>query len=560
MPNETTTKEYSLEAQEAILEIAGLSASDLEVVSSWVAERILEDKQSLSIFHKQVMKRLFQSPEARKWLVDALTEEPGFVKTTKRLSNYILRGEATFYEDVFDFLFGAKAILFSLAAFVGVLLMARPEGLSVEGHRALAIFALTAILWVTEGLPLPVTSLLACVLFALLNVVPTKDAFIGFGNPTIFFLIGALLLGLAVVRVNLHKRIALLILTRFGKTPQMMVMGTLLLAVGLTIMMPEHVVGAMLFPVILTIISVAVSNPAESNFAKVLLMALAYGASVGSIGSLLGGGRNPLAIGLYQEITGETVTFLGWMVAAFPVVLVMTLSALMVLKWMFPLEELDLEPVEQHMRFEVKKLGVLGAHEKRVLGIFLTAFLLWASVGTTLGLAVIAIGVAVVLFATGDITWEDAEKGLPWSIIFLYGGAISMGLVLSKTGAARFLAQHSFSWIEDNPYLIVGVLVVIVMYLSQVMSNAGAVGVVLPIGLTVMTAVDFQPIVAMYVVAMASGMAFMLPTATPNVALIYTSGYISIGDLLKAGLCLTLIAVVVFMTVGWGYWRLIGLF
>lgn len=558
MPNRTTG--HSQAAQEVILGSAGIAASDLETVSGWVAERMLEDKQSLSIFHKQVIKRLFQSPEARKWLVDALIEEPRFVKITKRLSNYILRVEPTFFEKAFDLLFEAKSILVASAALVGVLLMGRPEGLSVEGHRALAIFALTVILWITEGLPLPVTSLLACVLFSLLNVVPPKDAFVGFGNPTIFFLIGALLLGVAIVRANLHKRIALLILTRFGKTPQMMVMGTLLLAVGLTMMMPEHAVGAMLFPVILAITSVAVPNPSRSNFAKVLLMALAYGASVGSIGSLLGGARNPLAIGLYQEITGETITFLGWIVAAFPLVLVMALSALMVLKWMFPLEELDLEPVERHMRFEVKKLGKLGALEKRVLVIFLMAFLLWASVGTTVGLAVIAIGVAVVLFATRAITWEDAEKGLPWSIIFLYGGAISVGLVLTETGAARFLAQHSFIWIKDNPYLIVLLLIAIAMYLSQVMSNAGAVGVVLPIALVVMTAVDFPPIVAMYVVAMSSGMAFMLPTATPNIALIYSSGHIPIGDLIKAGLLLTLIAAVVFMTVGWGYWRLIGLF
>jgi len=556
MPN----KEHSLEAQEVFLEAAGLSALDLETISSWVVEQFLEDKQSLSIFHKQVIKRLFQSPETRKWLVDALIEEPSFVKTTKRLSNYILSVKLTFFERAFDLVFEAKSIFVASAAFVGILLMGRPEGLSVEGHRALAIFALTVILWITEGLPLPVTSLLACILFSLLNVVPTKDAFVGFGNSTIFFLIGSLLLGVALVKANLHKRIALLILTRLGKTPGKMVMGVLLLGVGLTIMMPEHAVGAMLFPVILTIISVAVPDPKRSNFAKVLLLAVAYGASVGSIGSLLGGARNPLAIGLYQEITGETVTFLGWMVAAFPLMFAMALSVLIVLKWMFPLEELDLEPVERHMRFEVKKLGRLGAPDKRVLGIFLTAFLLWTSVGTTVGLEVISIGVAVLLFATQAITWEDAERSLPWSIIFLYGGAISLGTVLSETGAARFLAQHSFIWIKDNPYLIVLGLVVISMYLSQVMSNAGALSVILPIGLSVMIAVDFPPIVAMYVVAMSSGMAFMLPTATPNVALIYSSGYIPIRDLIRAGLCLTLIALVVFMTVGWGYWRLIGLF
>ncbi|MDV2496654.1 MAG: anion permease, partial [bacterium] len=168
MPNRTTG--HNQAAQEAMLDPVGLSASELETVSSWVAERILEDKQSLSIFHKQVMKRLFQNPEARKWLVDALVEEPSFVQTTMRVRNYILRGKLTFSEKVFDLLFEAKSILVASAAFVGILLMGRPEGLSVEGHRALAIFALTAILWVTEGLPLPVTSLLACVMFSLLNV------------------------------------------------------------------------------------------------------------------------------------------------------------------------------------------------------------------------------------------------------------------------------------------------------------------------------------------------------------------------------------------------------
>jgi len=214
------------------------------------------------------------------------------------------------------------------------------------------------------------------------------------------------------------------------------------------------------------------------------------------------------------------------------------------------------------MAREVKKMGKMSPRAKQVIGVFALAFFSWATFGTTIGLAVVAIAAAVILLMGKLVTWEDFERKMSWDIIFLYGGAITMGQVLSSTGVAEFISKKLLigTGIAASPYLFMGAIMILSMVLTQLMSNAAATSVILPIALSISKGTGIPPVVAMYCVAMSSALAFMLPIATPCNAMAYATKYVTVRDLLRTGIWLNLIAIVVFMTIGLGYWKLIGLF
>lgn len=496
---------------------------------------------------------VIQSPEFTVAISRQIVSNPSIV-----ISDRI---QTSIWDSFKDRISALRYLLLATAVFGIIMAIPMGNSLSVQGHRAMAIFGAVVILWVTEAIPLPVTSLLACVLFGLFRVVPISSTFVGFGNHTIFFLIGALLLGVAIVKVSLHTRIALLILKTFGTSPKRLVSVVIATGAGMSLLMPEHGVGAMLFPIMVAVM-VARNEDSNSNFSKAVILAVAYGTNVGSMGTLLGGARNPLAISLYQEYSGKSVAFLDWMIAALPLVVVMAFFVYLVLKFKYKITEVNLKETRKYMEKEVKKLGKISPQEKQVIVVFALTFLAWATFGTAIGLAVVAIASAVILLIGKLISWEDVEEKMSWDIIFLYGGAITMGKILSSTGVAEFISKKLLisTGIGSSPYLLIATIAILSTVLTQLMSNAAATGVVLPIALPVMKSAGIPPIIAMYCVALNSALAFMLPIATPCNAMAYSTKYISVRDLLKTGVWLNIIALIVFMTIEVGYWMLIGLF
>ncbi len=516
-----------------------------------MVDKFTRDGQNRLKF-KQAVLKVIRMPEVIGGISRQIISNPSIISIPSPIS---------VWDSVKNIFSNIKFLLLAIAAFGLVMAIPIGNSLSVQGHRAMGIFVAVIILWVTEAIPLPVTSLLACVLFALLRVVPGSEAFVGFGNHTIFFLMGALLLGTAIVKVNLHTRIALLILTKLAKSPARLVLVVMVTGAGISLLMPEHGVGAMLFPILIAVM-VAGKEHSRSNFAKAVILAVAYGTNIGSMGSLLGGAKNPLAISLYQQYTGNSVSLIDWMETALPLVVVMLFFTYLVLKFKYPITGVNLKATREYMAGEVKKLGRISPKEKQVIGIFILTFFSWAVFGEAIGLAVVAIAAAVILLMGKLITWEDVERKMSWDIIFLYGGAITMGKILGSTGVAEFISKKLLisTGIGNSTYLLIAAITILSMVLTQLMSNSAATSVILPIALPVMSSAGIPPIVAMYCVAMSSALAFMLPIATPCNAMAYSTKYISVRDLLRTGIWLNLIGFIVFMTIGIGYWKLIGLF
>lgn len=431
------------------------------------------------------------------------------------------------------------------------------KGLTHNGQTMIGILIMAAILWITEPIPLPATGLLIIITQPILGILPAKDVFMSFGNQAVFFLIGAFIIASAIEKHGLHRRIALKFLSRFEKNPQFFTLGIMLSCAFLSFIMPEHGVAALFLPIITSILIAMKIIPKQSNFGKISMLSIAYGCSIGSLGTLIGGARNPLTVGMLSEV-GITVDFFEWMIYSIPVVLICLPVVWLILQISFPIEIKDITSAKKEIYNQVSLTGKIQKNEFLVIIILIITVFLWIffSSHANFGLAVIAILGSILLFLTKCITWKDVEKRVPWGIILLYGGAITLGFGMQKTGAGVWIAHNLFDIAGNNPYLLILGLIVFTIFLTEVMSNTAAVAILLPIGLAIATEIPFiSPLLASMLIALSGGLAFMLVIATPGNAITYSAGYFSTRDLFKTGILANSICILIIFTVAIIYWK-----
>ncbi len=238
----------------------------------------------------------------------------------------------------------------AFAALAVISLVPSPEGLPPEGQRALGLLAFVTILWVTEAFPLGLTALLGAILLPLLGIVEPSSAFVGFQSPALFFLIGGLSFGIAMQKTNLHKRVALKFLQKFGKSSTTIILSVCLLGGLMAFTMPEHAVAALLLPVLMGIVDAGGIDRSQ-NFGIAIFLALTYATSVGSIGTLLGGARNVLAIGILERTAnGISISFLDWVLAGAPIAIVLIFITFIILKLVYPWEEVKTDKIRREMK------------------------------------------------------------------------------------------------------------------------------------------------------------------------------------------------------------------
>ncbi len=438
-----------------------------------------------------------------------------------------------------------------------------PIGMDPLAKRALGVLALVTILWVTEAFPLGMTALFGVSLLGILKVIRLEDTFVGFKNTALFFLIGALSFGIAMQKTNLHKRFALKLLERFGKSSSMIIFSFIILGTFMSMTMPSHAVAALLLPVLILIVK-AGNIKRDQNFGIAIFLALTYSTSVGSIGTLLGGARNVLAIGILESTieSAPTITFLDWAIAGIPIAIVLMLLVYFTLKIVYPWKEVEAERIREDIKEEVDELGGISRGEKKAGIIFGITVFFWIFLGSRIGLSVIAILGFFLLVASRTITWRDIKAEMPWDLIFLYGGALTLSHALTTTEAVGFLSNNLVGFIGENPLLVMIAFLILVIGLSNLMSNSAATAVILPIAITTIVGLgagEYSGELVSYLIAMGSAMVFLLPIGTPSAAIVYSSGYVDVKDLIKAGTILTAVCTVAFLTFGLGWWKLIGI-
>jgi sodium-dependent dicarboxylate transporter 2/3/5 len=319
--------------------------------------------------------------------------------------------------------------------------------------------------------------------------------------------------------------------------------------------MPEHAVAAILFPVVVDITRALELEPLKSKYGIILFISLAWGCIIGGIATLLGGARNPLAIALLSENYGLEISFFKWIVIAAPLTFIMLGIAYVVLVYFFPIDVKDVSKARLAIQRELGEKGRITSEEKRVALVMGLTLFAWIFFGHSMGLANIALLSSVLLFALGIMDWKTVEDYVNWGVILMYGGAISLGSALVSTGGAQWLADLFLQRGSMTPFTFLLVLSLVSKFLTEGISNTATVAIVLPIGFSVGEALGINPIAAVFIVALPSGLAFTLPIASPPNAIAYSSGYYEISDILKPGLILNIISWIVFIVIALTYWR-----
>jgi len=454
-----------------------------------------------------------------------------------------------------------RFIILSVAAFIFGLIvyLPAPEGLTDDGKKALAIFVLCIIFWVSHVIPLMITSLLAIILFPLLGVLPAEKTYSLFGNQAVFFILGAFILASAVTRTGLSNRIALMFLKWFGHSPKILLLGVIVLSAFSSFWMSAHAVAAMMFPIITAIALSLELKPGESSYGRSLFLGTAWGCVIGGVATFLGGARAPLAIGMLHDTTGESIGFFKWMLATLPAVITMLAVTYWLLIVLFPAEIRD---VKKARTLLVNRTACIGKMKRKELsiGILMIATIFsWICFGEKFGLANIALASVVIAFVFRLIRWKEVEEDVNWGLILMYGGAICLGFAMGKTGATRWLVDISNIGLIQSPFVMIMAISLFAIFLTQAMSNTAVVALLMPI--TIGVAIDFSinPIIMTLAVTVPSGLAFILPMGTPAVAIAHSSGFVTLGNAFKGGLILKIVSWILFNFFAYYYWPLLGL-
>ncbi len=450
--------------------------------------------------------------------------------------------------------FVALAVIATI--FWGGLLQSGPDALGAEGWRALLVFLLCLTLWVTQLLPLAVTSILGMALLPLLGVLPATDVYAMFGNKAVFFILGAFILAAGIMKSGLSEHLALAVFNRFGDSPKRLLLAILMLPAIMACFMPEHAVVAVLLPIVWSIVR-GLDLQRGNHYASALFLALAWGAVIGGALTLLGGARGPLALAIVEETTGKGFSFADYTLSAFPVVLLMLVVASLWLNRAASNVVIDMAGARERIAERQLELGQLSVSGRMMAALMLVTVSGWVLLGEVAGLAGISLLAVVAMFALRIVKWREIQSHVDWGVILMYGGAIAVAKALEKTGAANWLAGTLWPDGLAGPALLV-LLALLTLLLTEAISNSAAVAIMLPLAIPLGSAAGVDPVMVALTVGIVSGFAFMLPMGTPANAMIYGTGYVRFGRMIGFGSALSLCALLLFaLTINF-WWPLVG--
>ncbi|MDR3591982.1 MAG: DASS family sodium-coupled anion symporter [Negativicutes bacterium] len=458
----------------------------------------------------------------------------------------------------------------AIACMLAVWFAPTPVGLTLVGKKALSIFAGIFVLYMTEAMPLAVTSLAIIPLMVLTGTVKLAGVLEGFAAPTVFLLIGAFILGIAMVNTKLADRITYIILTKIGSKTRNIVYGVMAVNVVLAFLVPSATARtAILIPICLGIIHVfEEGNEGRSPFVVALLITMCFTNVTISAGIMTATVANPVVIEFIAKGGGPAITYMQWLILGFPPAILMTvLTAWYVLR-VFPPERDELPGGQQYVEDKLKSFGPMSSEEKRTLSVFLVVVTMWVlgdwiKVDPTTACMVGA--VALYLPKFGVLKWSDAHKGVPWAVALITGGGIALGDILMKTGAAKWLATTIFSLLGlqslSTLMLLVAVMLVCVYLHFFFVGTTPMATALLPIILSIASTAGIPPVVLALPAGMIiGGYALLMFYCTNPSILVYSTGRVRIEDYPRAGIPLSAIACIVYALCAATYWRWLGFF
>jgi sodium-dependent dicarboxylate transporter 2/3/5 len=458
-------------------------------------------------------------------------------------------------------------ILSGLGVFVVLLVLPPPEGMTPEAWRAAAVATLMALWWITEALPVPVTALVPIALFPLLGVLPIAEATAPYANPLIFLFMGGFIIALAMERWNLHRRIALHILQLAGSRQDALVGGFMLGTAALSMWVSNTATTVMMLPIgmsVIPLVSTATApesgqGPVYEPFAVALLLGIAYAASVGGMGTLIGTPPNAMLAAFMLDRYDLSIGFGQWMLVGLPlVVLMLGITWLLLTRVLYRLGGVEVAGAHDLIRRELDGLGPMGRGEKIVAATFTVTALLWMfrplveeQVGIPLSDPGIAMVAALVLFLIpvdakrGEfaMNWDWAQR-LPWGVLLLFGGGLSLAAGISGSGLAQWIGEAMGVFDAWPAIALVLLVTTVIIFLTELTSNTATTATFLPVLAALALSVGENPLLLAAPAAIAASCAFMMPVATPPNAIVFASGKLTIPQMARAGFLLNIAGIV----------------
>ncbi|TYO97952.1 SLC13 family permease [Desulfallas thermosapovorans] len=454
--------------------------------------------------------------------------------------------------------------------FLLVLIMPTPADMPPVAKLVLAAVVWIAIWWITEAIPIPATSLLPIVLFPLLGVQDVKSTTASYGDSTVFLFMGGFFIAAAMERWNLHRRIALNIIKLVGTGPKTIILGFMVATAFLSMWISNTATAMMMMPIgLAVIVQVALllkqqgsdidTSLGRFNFGTALMLGIAYAASIGGVATIIGTPPNGIFVGVAKEMWGQDISFASWLAYGIPLAAVTLIFAWWYLTTVaYPVRIKELPGGMKVINDEIKKLGPISRAETQVASVFILVALLWISSSFVLkdfipmiNDATISILGAVLLFllpvnlAKGQfiLDWESALK-IPWGILLLFGGGISLAGGFKSSGLAEWIATRLTGLEGASMLVIVLAVTTMAIFLTEVTSNTATATMLMPVMASMGIAMGIHPYALMITAAIACSYAFMLPVATPPNAVVFGTGYVTIPQMARAGFALNIFGVI----------------
>ena len=444
----------------------------------------------------------------------------------------------------------------------------------VKSREAFTILFLIAFLWFTETVPLSSSALLIPVLAVVFNILSPKTALAPFFHPVVALIIGGLLIGRALQKHQIDKRIALLVLSRTGSGSPVLILVMMYTTAFLSFWISNTASATIMLPIGLAVLGKIGKKGLKSNYGRAMILCIAYSATIGGIGTLIGTTPNPIAAGMLQELLGIKFYFTDWIPFGMPYVFIFIPIAWKILIMVYKPEkelEAELSMIAEHSLEELKKLGPMTFQQKAVVAVFIGTVVLWFTEkmpefvvkvtgfsGHGISSGIVALIGAVSLYFLGLLD-EGDMKEISWSAVLIIGGGICLGEVLMSTGVSEWIAFQLTS-LKGMPVILLNFLVgALSLIITMFASNTAAASILVPIAIPLAISLGVDPILLTITIAIAASLDFALPVGTPPSTLAYSTGLVKLKEMLKAGLILDLVSLLL-LTFGivW-LWKLFGL-
>ena len=456
--------------------------------------------------------------------------------------------------------------------------MPTPEGLTPQAQKVAATATLMAIWWLSEIIPLSATAFLPMALFPLMGIHSAKEICAVYGDPNIFLFAGGFFLAMAMQKWKLHERIALNILLKTGTKPSRLVLGFMLATGLLSMWISNTATSLMMLPIAMAMVDTFTKNSKETGdnkFAVCLLLSIAYSASIGGIGTLIGTPPNGVLLAMHTEMfpASNDLGFLEWMFIGVPLVgILIPVIWLLLTKVIFRFDPFDTSTSEQVISTKLRALGSMSQGEKSVLIVWIMTAIAWIFLkdihlgtftipgwnnlfpdGTHIHNGTIAIFSALILFIIPVnltnlefvLDWEWAQR-IPWGILIVFGGGLALAKGFMITGLVPWLGTKLTFLQGIHPLLVIASIATFMTFLTEMTSNMATATIMLPIlGGSVAPLLEMHPVILMIPATISASCAFMLPVATPPNAVVFGSGQITISQMANAGFFLNIIGIIV---------------